>query len=33
MQMKPWLAEFNQIIKRGYVRGDIPKLIAQNLGS
>jgi polar amino acid transport system substrate-binding protein len=33
MQMKPWLAKFNQVIKRGYARGDIPKLIAQNLGS
>jgi polar amino acid transport system substrate-binding protein len=33
MHMKPWLAEFNQIIKRGYTRGDIPKIIAQNLGS
>ncbi len=32
MQMKPWLAEFNQVIKRGYTRGDIPKLIAQNFG-
>lgn len=33
MQMRTWLAEFNQIIKKGYARGDIPKLIAQNLGS
>ena len=33
MQMKPWLAEFNQVIKRGYARGDIPKIISQNLGS
>ncbi len=33
MQMKPWLAEFNQVIKRGYARGDIPRIIAQNLGS
>jgi len=33
MNMRPWLAEFNLIIKRGYTRGDIPKIIAQNLGS
>lgn len=33
MQMKPWLAAFNQVIKRGYARGDIPRIIAQNLGS
>lgn len=32
MQMKTWLAEFNQVIKRGYASGDIPKIIAQNLG-
>jgi polar amino acid transport system substrate-binding protein len=33
MQMKPWLNDFNQIIKKGYGRGDIQKIIAQNLGS
>jgi polar amino acid transport system substrate-binding protein len=33
MQMKPWLNDFNQIIKRGYGRGDIQRLIARNLGS
>jgi polar amino acid transport system substrate-binding protein len=33
MQMKPWLNDFNQIIKKGYGRGDIQKLIAQNLGA
>jgi polar amino acid transport system substrate-binding protein len=33
MNMRPWLTEFNQIIKKGYARGDIPKIIAQNLGS
>lgn len=33
MQMKPWLAEFNQVIRRGYARGDIPRIIALNLGS
>lgn len=33
MQMKPWLEQFNQVIKKGYTRGEIPKLIAQNLGS
>lgn len=32
MQMKPWLTEFNKIIKRGYTNGDIPKIIAKNLG-
>ncbi|MDZ7918918.1 ABC transporter substrate-binding protein [Rhodoferax sp.] len=32
MQMKPWLDKFNQVIKRGYARGDIPKIIAQNFG-
>lgn len=32
MQMKRWLAEFNQVIKRGYASGEIPKIIAQNLG-
>jgi polar amino acid transport system substrate-binding protein len=31
MLMKGWLGEFNQIIKRGYTRGDIPKIIATNL--
>lgn len=31
MQMKPWLNDFNQIIKKGYGRGDIQKIIAQNL--
>ncbi|MDR7305827.1 ABC transporter substrate-binding protein [Rhodoferax saidenbachensis] len=33
MQMKTWLNDFNQIIKKGYGRGEIQKLIAQNLGS
>ncbi|MDZ7918919.1 ABC transporter substrate-binding protein [Rhodoferax sp.] len=33
MHMKPWLVTFNQVIKKGYARGDIPKIIAQNLGS
>ena len=33
MQMRPWLDRFNQVIKRGYTRGDIPKIIAQNLRS
>lgn len=33
MQMKPWLERFNQVIKKGYARGDIQKIIAQNLGS
>jgi len=33
MQMKRWLAEFNQVIKRGYASGDIPRIIAQNLGA
>ncbi|APW43994.1 substrate-binding periplasmic protein [Rhodoferax saidenbachensis] len=33
MQMRSWLVEFNQIIKKGYARGDIAKIIAQNLGS
>ena len=32
MQMKPWLDLFNQVIKKGYARGEIQKLIAQNLG-
>ena len=32
MQMKGWLADFNQVIKRGYASGDIPRIIAQNLG-
>lgn len=32
MQMKPWLTEFNQVIKKGYGRGDIQRIIAQNLG-
>lgn len=31
MQMKAWLEKFNQIIKKGYARGDIPKIIAGNL--
>lgn len=31
MLMKGWLGEFNQVIKRGYTRGDIPKIIAANL--
>ncbi|MDZ7939224.1 MAG: ABC transporter substrate-binding protein [Rhodoferax sp.] len=31
MLMKGWLGEFNQVIKRGYTRGDISKIIAANL--
>jgi polar amino acid transport system substrate-binding protein len=33
MQMKNWLEDFNQVIRKGYGRGDIQKLITQNLGS
>lgn len=33
MLMKSWLEQFNQIIKKGYARGDIARIIALNLGS
>lgn len=33
MNMKAWLSDFNRVIKRGYVHGEIPRIIAQNLGS
>ncbi len=32
MNMKPWLAEFNQVITQGYASGDIQRIVAHNLG-
>jgi polar amino acid transport system substrate-binding protein len=31
LKMKPWLAEFDEVIKKGYARGDIQKIVEQNL--
>lgn len=31
MRMGPWLRNFNAVIKQGYARGDIQKIIARNL--
>jgi ABC-type amino acid transport substrate-binding protein len=32
MHMKAWLAEFDQVIKNGYDRGEIQKIIVRDLG-